>query len=123
MATTTGTAQGLVSANVQRQAFSGYNRLGRILLWVAVIFVTFIAASPFVFSVITSFKTQATSIDGTLIPWLQFQPTLINWQTELNTGGEVTFKSLANSATIAIGATLLASTLGTLAGWGLARFK
>lgn len=98
-------------------------RLGRIALILLALFFTFIALSPFAFAFVTSFKTQAESINGTVIPFVQFQPTLINWQQEFGLGGQETFKALRNSALIALGSTLLATTLGTLAGYGLTRFK
>lgn len=101
----------------------GGTRWGNIGLMALAIFFTFLAFSPFAFALVTSFKTQADSIDGTVIPFVQFQPTLINWQQEFGLGGEETVKSLRNSSLIALGATLLATTLGTLAGYGLARFK
>lgn len=113
----------MIQTGTKRGTLSRRHLVGRILLWAAVILVTFIAFSPFVYAVITSFKTQAQSYDGSLIPWLQFDPTLFNWQQELQNGGKETFKALGNSAIIAIGATLLSTTLGTLAGYGLARFK
>src|SRR5436305_1350566 len=97
--------------------------LGKILIWIAVIIVTFIALFPFLYALTTSFKQQRASYDGTMIPWLQYEPTLANWQAEFGSGGPETFKALKNSALIAVGATLLATTLGTAAGWGLARFK
>lgn len=84
---------------------------------------TFIALAPFLFALTTSFKTQGDSIDGTILPWIQYQPTLLNWQQEFGSGGAETFKALRNSTLISLGATLLATTLGTLAGYGLARFK
>jgi multiple sugar transport system permease protein len=98
-------------------------RLGRIALIFLALFFTFIALSPFAFAFVTSFKTQAESINGTVIPFVQFQPTLINWQQEFGLGGQETFKALRNSTLIALGSTLLATTLGTLAGYGLTRFK
>jgi multiple sugar transport system permease protein len=84
---------------------------------------TFIAIAPFLFALTTSFKTQLDSIDGTIIPWLQYQPTLLNWQQEFGSGGDETFRALRSSTLISLGATFVASTLGTLAGYGLARFK
>jgi multiple sugar transport system permease protein len=84
---------------------------------------TFISLAPFLFALTTSFKTQGDSIDGTILPWIQYQPTLLNWQQEFGSGGAETFKALRNSTLISLGATLLATTLGTLAGYGLARFK
>ena len=95
----------------------------RALLIVLALFWTFIAISPFLFALTTSFKAQIDSIDGTVIPWLQYQPTTLNWQQELGSGGAETFKTLRSSALISLGATVLATFLGTLAGYGLARFK
>jgi multiple sugar transport system permease protein len=98
-------------------------RLGRIGLIALAVLFTFIAISPFLFAVVTSFKTQAASTDGTVIPFLQFRPTTVNWEQEFGLGGQETAKSLRNSTLIAFGSTILATTLGTLAGYGLARFK
>jgi multiple sugar transport system permease protein len=96
---------------------------GRAVLLVMALFWTFIAIAPFLFALTTSFKEQIDSIDGTVIPWVQYQPTLLNWQQEFGSGGAETFKTLRSSTLIALGATLLSTTLGTLAGYGLARFK
>jgi len=122
MATTSLTPES-VDLNQQRRVNIGQSSLSRVLLWIGVIFVTLLALYPFVWALLTSFKTQAQSFDATLIPFLQFQPTLENWTTEFGSGGAETFKGLRNSAIIATGATLLATTLGTLAGYGLARYK
>ena len=106
-----------------RTRLPGTTDLGRVVLFLIALFFTFLALSPFLFALTTSFKTQAASIDGTVIPWLQYEPTLINWQQEFGLGGTETFKSLRNSTLISLGSTLVATTLGTLAGYGLARFK
>jgi multiple sugar transport system permease protein len=98
-------------------------RLSRIVIWLLVILFLFIAIYPFAWAFITSFKGQREALEGTLIPWAQFTPTLENWQTEFGIGGSETFKGLRNSVIIAGGATLMATTIGTLAGYGLARFK
>lgn len=84
---------------------------------------TFVAISPFAFAITTSFKSQKDSIDGTIIPWVQYEPTLLNWQQEFGAGGKETFKALRNSTLISLGATFVATILGTLSGYGLSRFK
>ena len=84
---------------------------------------TLIAFSPFGYAVATSFKSTQDWKDGTVIPFLQFEPTLLNWQQEFGSGGPETFKALRNSTLISLGATIVATTLGTLSGYGLARFK
>jgi multiple sugar transport system permease protein len=111
--------QALAAPAEKKQRFSW----GRALLLALALFWTFIAIAPFLFALTTSFKSQIDSIDGTVIPWLQYEPTLLNWQQELGSGGAETFKTLRSSALISLGATVLATTLGTLAGYGLARFR
>lgn len=97
--------------------------LSRVLLWVAVIAVIFWVLYPFVWAVITSFKTQREALEPSFIPWLQFQPSLENWAAELGLGGRETALALGNSIQISIGATILATFLGTLTGYALARFR
>ena len=82
---------------------------------------TFIAFSPFGYAVLTSLKSEWK--DGSIIPFLQFEPNLLNWQQEFGSGGAETMKALRNSTLISLGATMVATSLGTLAGYGLARFK
>jgi multiple sugar transport system permease protein len=101
----------------------GTTRIGHYLLIALAFFFTFLAISPFLFALTTSFKTQSDSIDGTILPFIQYQPTLVNWEQEFGLGGTETFKSLRNSSLIALGSTLIATILGTLAGYGLGRFK
>jgi multiple sugar transport system permease protein len=92
-------------------------------LWLAVILVTVWALYPFVWAVITSFKTQREALEPTFIPFLQFQPSLENWSAELGLGGRESLQALGNSVAISFGATFLATTLGTLTGYALARFR
>ena len=82
---------------------------------------TFIAFSPFGYAILTSLKSEWK--DGSIIPWIQYEPTLESWDQEFGSGGRETMKALRNSTLISLGATLVATTLGTLAGYGLARFK
>src|SRR5690242_13590827 len=92
--------------------------LGKVVLWIAVILVTLVALFPFIFALTTSLKYQRDSYDGTMLPWIQYQPTLASWQAEFGSGGgPETFRALLNSATVATGATIVATALGTLAGF------
>lgn len=98
-------------------------RLSRIFLWTAVIVVITITVFPFLWAIITSFKNQRDALDATFIPFVQFEPTTQNWDAELKLGRPETVKALKNSAYIAIGATFVAVSLGTLTGYGLARYR
>ena len=95
--------------------------LGNRLIIVLALICTLIAFSPFAYAAATSL--QENWKDGAVIPWLQFEPTLLNWRQEFGSGGAETMKALRNSTLISLGATLVATSLGTLSGYGLARFK
>ena len=101
---------------------SGQRRsIGEMFIIALALICTFIAFSPFGYAILTSLKSEWKS--GDIIPFLQFEPDLLNWQQEFGSGGAETMKALRNSTLISLGATLVATTLGTLAGYGLARFK
>jgi len=98
--------------------------LGNVLTWVVILIATVWVIFPFYWTIITSFK-EPRVILGTpsLIPFLQFTPTLGNWQSEFTNRWPEISKALGNSLMIAGGATVVAIGLGTLAGYGLARFR
>jgi ABC-type glycerol-3-phosphate transport system permease component len=94
------------------------------LVWTVIIVATCWALSPFYWAIITSFKPPGVILSKpSLIPFLQFKPTLFNWKNEYLTRGREITGALANSIIIAGGATLIAVSLGTMAGYGLARFR
>jgi len=97
---------------------------GNIIVWIVIIIAICWAFFPFYWAIITSFKPPGVILSKpSLIPFLQFKPTLYNWQNEyLQRGREIT-NAMINSLIIASGATLVAVFLGTLAGYGLARFR
>ncbi|MCC6612590.1 MAG: carbohydrate ABC transporter permease [Anaerolineae bacterium] len=98
-------------------------RWARALIWFAIILITFWILYPFVWAVITSFKTQREALEPSVIPFLQFDPSIENWSAELGLGGRETALAIGNSIAIAVGSTLLATFLGTLTGYALARFR
>ena len=96
---------------------------GQIVLWLVVVLLTLVALYPFLWAIVTSFKPQREALQPTLLPWLQFDPIMDNWNAELGRTGEENINALKNSAIIAGGATLVALSLGTSVGYGLARFR
>jgi multiple sugar transport system permease protein len=76
---------------------------------------------PFYWAFLNSIKKPAETFQPTWIPWLQFQPTLEHWQSELAIR-EVR-RALWNSTRIAVTAATVALVLGTLAAYALARFR
>jgi multiple sugar transport system permease protein len=95
-----------------------------ILLWAVIIVATAWVVFPFYWAIITSFKEPSVILTKpSLIPFLQFQPTLVNWQSEFTNRWPEISRALLNSIVISLGATLVAIAFGTLAGYGLARFR
>jgi multiple sugar transport system permease protein len=98
--------------------------IGSVFVWVVIILAAMWAFAPFYWAIITSFKPPSVILSKpSLIPWLQFTPTFANWNNEYITRGKEITGALKNSIIIAGGATIIAITLGTLAGYGLARFR
>jgi multiple sugar transport system permease protein len=94
------------------------------LLWAVVIFSTTWVVFPFYWAIVTSFKEPTVILTRpSLIPFLQFKPSLVNWQMEFTNRWPEISGALVNSVVISLGATVVAITLGTLAGYGLARFR
>ena len=95
-----------------------------IILWAIIIVATAWVVFPFYWAIITSFKPPGVIVTKpSLVPFLQFQPTLYNWELEFTQRWREIGRGMGNSLIISIGATVLATTLGTLAGYGLARFR
>ncbi len=95
-----------------------------VLIWVVVILAALWAFFPFYWAIITSFKPPSVILTTpSLVPFLQFTPTFSNWNNEYITRGREIGRALKNSLFIAGGATIVACLLGTLAGYGLARFR
>lgn len=102
-----------------------YRKLGKsILLWAVIVIATAWAFFPFYWAIVTSLKEPNVILTRpSLIPFWQFTPTLYNWQLELTTRSREIGRAMGNSVIISVGATIVATTLGTLAGYGLARFR
>lgn len=98
--------------------------LGRILVWVVILIAVSWAVFPFYWAIITSFKQPGVIMTTpSLFPFLQFEPTLANWRSELTERWPEISQALGNSLVISLGATAIAVSLGTMAGYGLARFR
>ena len=104
---------------------------GRVLIYGALIFWSFICLFPIYWTVTTSFKMAPDVMQGHLIPWLDFEPRWRGWRSlglspntifETSTVREEFLKRFLNSAITSVGAALLAVTLGSLAAYGLSRF-
>jgi len=95
----------------------------RILLGIAIALCIAWATFPFYWAITTSLRKPAETftVAGLAIPFVQFKPTLENWAAELKVPENL--KAVKNSAIIAVTSAILATMLGTMAGYGLARFQ
>src|SRR5438105_2395727 len=79
---------------------------------------------PLWWVIITAFKTPI-AVRGypTYIPWVDFQPVLSNWQYILIEKQADLIKPFKNSFIAAMGGTIGAVALGSMAGYALTRFR
>lgn len=94
-------------------------KVNLVLLYLATIIAVVLSIAPIVYLLITSFKPAELTF--AIPPVWNFVPTLKNYQ-DVFVGGSFT-KYFLNSVIIASVTTFIALILGTLAGYGFARFK
>jgi multiple sugar transport system permease protein len=88
-----------------------------IVLWAAFV------ALPIYWMVITAFKDNSAIYSGARwLPWVDYTPTTQAWHDVLG-GSESVVGPLEHSLIISTAATLVAVFVGSLAGYGLARFR
>ena len=104
---------------------------GRVAVYGALIFWSFICLFPIYWTITTSFKIAPDVMQGHLIPWVDFEPKWLGWRSlglspntifETSTVREEFLKRFMNSAIISVSASMLAVILGSLAAYGLSRF-
>src|SRR5882724_3808865 len=104
----------------------------RALIYAALLLWAFISLFPIYWTVTTSFKTAVDVTQGHLIPWVDFEPDWRGWRSlglspdrigEVSTARQEFLQRFANSITASVGASLLAIVIGSLAGYGLSRFR
>jgi multiple sugar transport system permease protein len=78
---------------------------------------------PLFWMIIISIKRSIDQFTLGFIPWIQFEPTLHNWESELVGQASENLRALMNSTIIGLGSAAIATFLGTLAGYALARFE
>ena len=99
---------------------------GALLLW------AFICIFPIYWTITTSFKSAVNVTQGHLIPFVDYQPDWRGWRSlglspdtigATSTVRDEFMKRFANSVITSIGASLLAIVIGSLAAYGLTRFR
>jgi multiple sugar transport system permease protein len=106
--------------------------LSRVLIYSALLFWAFVCLFPIYWTVTTSFKSALDVTQGHLIPWLDFQPDWKGWRSlglspdtilQTSTARAEFMSRFGNSIITSLGASLLALVLGSLAAYGLSRFR
>lgn len=92
-----------------------------VFVWGLILIMLIWVLFPFYWAFLNSIKKPAETFQATWIPWLQFQPTLEHWKSELAI--RETRNALRNSTIISVSAATVALVLGTLAAYALARFR
>jgi multiple sugar transport system permease protein len=115
-----------------RNKHRGRRATGRALIYAALLLWAFISLFPIYWTITTSFKTAVDVTQGHLIPWVDFEPDWRGWRSlglspdrigEVSTARQEFLQRFANSIAASVGASLLAIVIGSLAGYGLSRFK
>jgi multiple sugar transport system permease protein len=106
--------------------------VGRVLVYGALLLWTFICLFPIYWTVTTSFKSAVDVTQGHIIPFVDFMPNWKGWRSlglspdtlfEISTPRTEFVGRFVNSVITSVGASLLAVVLGSLAAYGLSRFK
>jgi multiple sugar transport system permease protein len=104
----------------------------RTLIYGALILWTLICLFPIFWTLTTSFKTAPNVMKGAIWPWIDFMPDWKGWRSvglspdtlfETSTVREEFLKRFNNSLIASLGSSALAIIIGSLAAYGLTRFK
>lgn len=121
-------AQELTNTLVRMRVGRGRIRWGHLLsrlgMWAVLLFWTFVVYFPIYYILITSFKEPVDVAKGSLVPWRDFTPTLKWWNDVLfGTQSEAVKKAYSNSLMVGFGGAFFSVFFGSMAGYGLARFR
>jgi multiple sugar transport system permease protein len=106
--------------------------LSGVLIYGALLFWAFVCLFPIYWTISTSFKSALDVTQGHLIPWLDFQPDWKGWRSlglspdtilQTSTARAEFMSRFGNSIITSVGASVLALVLGSLAAYGLSRFR
>ena len=102
----------------------GERAWGRWLVFALCVFWLFFTLFPLYWTAVTAFKTPPAVFAGaTYLPWIDFEPSLAGLREVLSGERGDVIRPLLNSTLIALTATALATLLGAMAAYALARFE
>lgn len=97
--------------------------LKKVVIYLLIILFTAFFFFPVLWMIVTSIKYPRDIFTLGIIPFLQYQPTLQHWYSELVVVGAENFRALFNSTIIGVSSAAIATVLGILAGYSLARYE
>jgi multiple sugar transport system permease protein len=106
--------------------------VSRGLIYGVLLFWSFVCLFPIYWTVTTAFKSATDVTQGHLVPWLDFQPDWKGWRSlglspdtilQGSNPREEFVSRFENSVITSVGASILALALGSLAAYGLSRFR
>lgn len=98
--------------------------LGKVVAYVLLLAWAAVVLFPLYWLAITSLKLPIQVNSGPFyVPWVDFAPTLDNWKYQLVDLGPDTFRPYVNTIIVGFSSALLALVLGSLAAYGLVRFR
>ena len=95
--------------------------IGTLFIWLMIAMVLAWTLFPFYWAFISSIKDPLDNYGNKWLPWISFDPTLQSWRNMWDEREVRT--AVKNSAIVAFGAAGVAIVLGTLAAYGIARFR
>jgi multiple sugar transport system permease protein len=102
----------------------GRRVVGRVLTYAVLLVWAFICLFPLYWTVTTSFKVAVDIYQRHIVPYLDFQPQRKGWDSVLlqQVPREFFLKHATNTIVVSLCAAALATAIGSLAAYGLARF-
>ncbi len=106
--------------------------LGRTAIYTALIVWTVVCLFPIYWTLTTSFKAAPNVMRGDLVPWLDYAIDWRGWRSiglspdtifQTSTVRDEFMKRFMNSLVVSLGASALAIVIGSLAAYGLTRFR
>ncbi|RVT82003.1 carbohydrate ABC transporter permease [Rhodobacteraceae bacterium CCMM004] len=104
----------------------------RVLLYGILIFWTVVCLFPIYWTITTSFKLAPDVMQGNMVPFVDYDPQWRGWRSlglspetigEVSTVRDEFLKRFLNSGISALGSSALAVVLGSMAAYGLSRFR
>ena len=105
---------------------------GRVAIYGILVFWTVVCLFPIYWTITTSFKLAPNVMQGHMVPFVDYQPAWKGWESlglsprligQESTVREEFVKRFTNSAITSVSASILAVILGTMAAYGLSRFR